>query len=195
MEVIYREARQEECLELARGINATAGGILDFLYENLMPCFSTEQLVAQSLADGKRYDSYKSITVAECSGKVAGLVSSYPASCHGVDSAMKEFFPPERLAVLYNFYNSRVEDSYYLSAIFVSPRFRNQGIGSRLIDLTKEKARQQGYYQLSLLVLADNETALRVYRQNGFRPVQPVAIEEQPLIPHTKGALLLVSDI
>lgn len=195
MEVIYREARQDECLELAFGINATAGGILDFLYENLVPGFSTEQLVAQSLADGERYDSYRSITVAECSGEIAGLVSSYPAGCHGIDPEMKDFFPPERLTVLYNFFNSRVEDSYYLSAIFVNPRFRNQGIGSHLIDLTKEKARQQGYRQLSLLVLADNETALRVYRRNGFHTVKPVVIEEQPLIPHRKGALLLVSNI
>jgi ribosomal protein S18 acetylase RimI-like enzyme len=190
--VVYRDAKVEECLLLADYINKTAGGILDFLYEGLTPGSSTIELVADSLAEGKRYDSYKSITVAEYEGKAVGMVSSYPALYHGIDEEMAAFFPPERLDVLKNFFNTRIEDSFYLSSIYVDEAFRGRGIGSGLINSTKEKARESGFSKVTLLVMADNIVAKKVYDQNGFKKIKNAALSEQRLIPHRGGVDLLM---
>lgn len=195
MDIIYRSARKEECFELAKSINETAGGILDFLYHGLFPGRTTVELVAAFLADGDRYDSYTSITVAESENKIVGLVSSYPAKFHGIDPEMEDFFPKERLNALSDFFGSRIEDSYYLSAIYVDEQFRGQGIGSSLIAITKKKAKALGYRQLTLLVMADNEPALRVYAKNGFKKVKHVELKPNEFIPHKGGVYLLASDV
>lgn len=195
MNIIYRDARIEECLQLADFINKTAGGILDFLYEGLMPNVDTVELVAGFLAEGDRYDSYKSITVAESEEKIVGMVSAYPASYHGIDDEMVAFFPPQRLEVLKNFFNTRIKDSFYLSAIFVDENFRGKGVGSGLINSTKEKALQCGFSKVSLLVMADNIVAKKVYARNGFKQVKNVDLPEQRLIPHRGGVDLLMCEL
>ncbi|MGI6093142.1 MAG: GNAT family N-acetyltransferase [Veillonellaceae bacterium] len=195
MEVLYRTARAEECVVLAEGINKTAGGILDFLYHDLLPGQSTVELVAGFLAEGGRYDSYSSITVAEHDNQVIGLVSSYPANFHCIDPEMEAFFPKERLDAVRDFFCTRVEDSYYLSAVYVDEDFRGFGIGTELITITKKKAKALGYNVLSLLVMADNETALKVYAKNGFKKVKHVELNPNEFIPHVGGVYLLACEI
>ncbi|MPM44759.1 hypothetical protein SDC9_91440 [bioreactor metagenome] len=195
MDVLYRTARREECLQLAEGINQTAGGILDFLYHGLILGQSTVELIAGFLAEGERYDSYSSITVAEHDNQIVGLVSSYPAKLHGIDPEMEAFFPKERLDVLRDFFGSRIDDSYYLSAVYVDERFRGYGIGSELIAITKRKAKLLGYNKLTLLVMADNETALKVYANNGFTKVKHVELQPNKLIPHVGGVYLLACEV
>lgn len=195
MDVLYRKARQDECLKLAECINQTAGGILEFLYHDLIPGQGAVDLVAEFLTAGERYDSYSSITVAEYQGEIIGMVSSYPAQLHRIDPEMKEFFPKERLDVLRGFFCARIEDSYYLSAIFVDERFRGLGVGSKLIALTKDKAKSYGYKVLSLLVMADNEPALRVYDRNNFKKVKSVKLTPNKFIPHEGGVYLLASQL
>lgn len=195
MNVLYRTARREECLKLAEGINQTAGGILDFLYHDLIPGQSTIELVAGFLAEGGRYDSYSSITVAEHKNQIVGLVSSYPAKFHGIDHDMEAFFPKERLDILRDFFCSRIDDSYYLSAVYVDEHFRGYGIGSELIALTKKRAKELGYDKLTLLVMADNETALKVYAKNGFAKVKHVELQPNEFIPHVGGVYLLACEV
>lgn len=195
MNVLYRDARREECLKLAECINETAGGILDFLYHDLFPGQTTVEMVAEFLAEGERYDSYSSITVAEYQNEIIGMVSSYPAKLHGIDPEMEAFFPKERIDVVRDFFGSRVEGSYYLSAIFVDEQYRGHGVGSKLIAMTKDKAKEKGYNQLSLLVMADNETALKVYAKNGFKKVKHVKLQSNEFIPHEGGVYLVVCSI
>lgn len=195
MNILYRDARQNECLKLAKFINETAGGILDFLYYGLIPGQTTVDLVAEFLCQGERYDSYSSITVADHNDTIVGMVSSYPAEYHRIDPEMEAFFPKKRIDAVRDFFSSRVENSYYLSAIFVDQRYRANGIGSGLIDITKKKAKENGYDKLSLLVMADNEPALSVYAKNGFQKVKHVKLEYNEFIPHYGGVWLLCCDI
>lgn len=195
MNIEYRAARKMECLKLAQYINETAGGLLDFLYYGLIPGRETIDLLAEFLADGDRYDSYTSITVAEYQGEIVGLVSSYPASYHKVDHEMEEFFPKARLDSVRGFFDTRIDDSYYLSAIFVDDKFRGRGIGSKLISLTKEKAKNYGYHELTLLVLENNDVALEVYRKNGFKKVKHAKLGKNDFMSNTEGVFLLSSEL
>jgi GNAT superfamily N-acetyltransferase len=73
----------------------------------------------------------------------------------------------------------------------IEKNFRDKGIGGELISLTKQKAVDQGFNSLSLIALADNTDAHRLYYRCGFEIVSPVAMEPHELIPHEGGAYLM----
>lgn len=195
MEILYRRGRFEDCDKIAEGIDRASGGIMDFLFHGLTGNFTPAEMMADFLRDGVGQESYENAIVAEFQGEIVGIVYSYPAKYHGITEEARTFFPKERLEFLADFYNSRVEDSLFLDSIYVNEEFRGQGVGSKLIALTKEKARESGYEQLSLMVMNENFTARRAYERSHFKVVKHVDVKEHPLMPNKGGIYLLVSDV
>ena len=70
-----------------------------------------------------------------------------------------------------------------------------KGIGTRLVELTKVRAKDNGYGILSLIAFADNSPALALYKVLGFRVVQEINLKGNDFIPHHDGCLLLKCDI
>jgi GNAT superfamily N-acetyltransferase len=56
-----------------------------------------------------------------------------------------------------------------LTAMWVDPGFRRQGIGALLVQRVIEWARETGYSQLVLWVVDGNDDAERLYARHGFR--------------------------
>jgi ribosomal protein S18 acetylase RimI-like enzyme len=54
--------------------------------------------------------------------------------------------------------------------IFVEPAYRNQGIGSELLDVAERVLRRAGADRLALEAMADNESARQFYRAHGYAP-------------------------
>ena len=61
-----------------------------------------------------------------------------------------------------------VPGSYYVSAMAVFPEHRGKGLGTRILEVAKERARHSGRGQVSLLVFERNEGAVKLYERNGF---------------------------
>jgi len=59
-------------------------------------------------------------------------------------------------------------DVLYVKLLAVDAAARGQGIGSRLIELAAEQAREQGLGRVALDVLVDNHGARRLYERHGF---------------------------
>src|SRR5262245_16583568 len=59
----------------------------------------------------------------------------------------------------------------YLEDIFVKPEWRKQGLGRQLLARLAQLAVERGYGRMEWSVLNWNETALRVYRAAGARPL------------------------
>lgn len=195
MEILYRAGKIEDSMKIAEGIDRASGGIMEFLFHDLLGQYSRTEVMAKSIEEKQGTDSYENAIVAEHQGNIIGIVYSYSSDFHGITESTRSFFPSDRLAVLKEFYNSKVENSWFLDSIYVDEEFRGTGIGSKLIALTKQRARENGCSQLSLMVMADNTVARRAYERNGFRIVKHIDIQETPLIPHKGGVYLLVSDI
>ena len=195
MDILYRIGQPEDCAKIAEGIDLASGGIVEFLFHGLLENHTAAQVMAGILHDEIGYESYKNAIVAEYQGEVVGIVYSYPAKYHEISEETRKFFPSDRLEFLADFFNSRVEGSLFLDSIYVDGKFRGHGIGKKLIALTKQKAKESGYKQLSLMVMSGNIVARRAYERSHFRIVKHINIKEHPLIPNKGGVYLLVSDV
>ncbi len=189
--VEYRPAVKEDSVVMADLIRIAAGGVVDFLFHDLIKGVTPVQILANGLKNDRYPHTYKNALVAVKGPAVIGVALSYPSQYHGVTEALRAFVPQERLDHLAAFYEARVENSLYLDSLAVFEEFRGQGVGGRLISLTKEKALAAGFDTVSLIALADNAPALSVYRRHGFEVVAEIPVAPHELIPHQGGSLLL----
>ena len=62
--------------------------------------------------------------------------------------------------------------------LFVDPKHRRKGIGSKLINYVIQQARAEGVLRITLLTDLENDTALGLYRKLGFvdSPMQPMRL-------------------
>ena len=193
--LIYRKAKKEDCSVLAELVNIASGGIIEFLLRNLIPGMTPVQFVAQSLQIDNNPRSYKNAIVAESNEKLVGVALSIPSHFHTITDDMKNLFPEERLEHLKHYYAARVENSLLLENICVDDKFRGKGIGTKLISLTKKKAKESGFKILSLIVFADNKDALHLYRRCGFEVAKNVELKFNEHIPHEGGCVLMKCDL
>ena len=195
MNVQYREGRKEDSYRLAELDNIASDGAIDYLFHDLMPDMTPVQVVASSLEKGGDAHSYRNAIVAEYDNTIIGMSLSFPARYHAITDELRSFLPPDRLEHFREFFSTRVEGSYFLDALCVDVEFRKMGVGGRLIDLTKEKAREEGFTVLSLIVFADNIRVQRLYRKCGFEVVKNIGLKPHALLPHEEGCLLMKADI
>ena len=104
---------------------------------------------------------------------------------------MRGFLPPERLEHFSAFFSSRAENTWFIDSLCVIESHRRCGIGEKLISLVKEKAINNGYIALSLIVFADNVLAIPVYERTGFEVMQKIELRGNEYIRHEDGCLLM----
>lgn len=163
MVIEYRDARKEDCPQIAEYINDASDGILDYIFKDNAAGMTVPQILAYNLEHEERYNSYKSVIVAEYKQELVGIVQSYSPVYHRIDDEMRSFFSKERLMQFQEFHDLRVENSLLIKAMFVEPNFRCQGIGTKFLSLAKAKAESLCIDKLSLDVLADNINTQQVY--------------------------------
>ena len=195
MEIKYRPGEKKDCAKLAELINIASDGIVECLFHDLVPGMTSVQILAHSLESDNYPHSYKNAIVAATKNDIVGIALSYPSFHHKITDEMKSFFPADRLEHLSHFYSARVENSWYLDDLCVIESYRRNGIGEKLISLTKEKAIDNGYPALSLIVFADNVLAIPVYKRTGFKVVQKVELGGNEYIKHEDGCLLIKCEI
>lgn len=193
MKIHFRLGEKRDCVKIAEGIDKASGGIIAFLYEDIMEDPVT--LMAAILEKEEGNDTYRNAFIAENDQQVVGMVYSYPAKFHGISREMREFFSKERLDHVVDFFSTRLEDSLLLDSIYVEEEMRGHGIGKELVELTKKKAKSLGYSKVSLMVMADNHQARTVYEKSGFSIVKHVHLDEHRLIPHKGGVYLMACQL
>ncbi|MDJ0781334.1 MAG: GNAT family N-acetyltransferase [Desulfosarcinaceae bacterium] len=194
-EIHYRKGRRSDCGILAELIGMAAGGTVDYLFHDLIEGMTPVQVVAHNLARNHDPHGYENAIVAVKGDSVVGMALAFPAHRHGITEEMEAFFPAQRLDHMRAFFSARVEGSWFLDALGVAPAHQRQGIGRHLIERVRQQALERGYRALSLIVFADNEPALALYRTIGFRTVREVPLEGNDWIPHRGGCLLMVCDL
>ena len=57
------------------------------------------------------------------------------------------------------------------ASIYVAAAYHRRGIATALYEALEQLLSRQGYYQLYVIIVADNEPSLAFHRQRGFAPV------------------------
>jgi len=172
-----RPARLEECRAIAELALMAGEGIPGWFWaQSAQPGEDIIDAGARNAASEQANFSYRNTRIATVNQEIAGMLLSYrlPDAAGAEDlNDFPEFIRP--LVAL----EQCVPGSYYINMIATYPRFRNRSIGSGLMGLVDELARQAGCTLSSIEVFEENEGALRLYRRLGY-----TIIERRPVVPH-----------
>ena len=133
--------------------------------------------------------SYRNATVIEYGGVCAGCLIGYAISNEPeqiiADTAI--FAPLQELENL-------AASTWYINILGVLPRFRNLGLGGKLLTLADNTAKETGLRGCSLVVADENRGARRLYERNGFRERARRKMIKEDWETTSENWLLLVKD-
>ena len=187
-DISIRPAVKSDCRTIAELYRISSDGVAEYIWTKLAEPGEELLDVGQ-----RRYEressvfSYRNCRMVECDAITAGMLIAFPMV---IDN---EYVESDPVLVPY----SRLEeaDSYYICGMAVFPQFRGRGIGTRLLQLAEQQAREYQLSKLSLIVFEQNEGALRLYERSGYREKAHEPVVPHPLIHFEGRALLMVKEL
>ncbi len=165
---------RDDGLAFARYLDQAAEGFFRFMLGRRV-----EEILATAFVESGHDLSYENVIFASRGECVVGMVSAFTAERHHAASDR----PLRRAAGRYNLRFAlvstlcapllRIIDTveagdFYLQAIAVDPECRGGGVGTALMDLAEDRAREEGTSRIVLDVSGDNEGARRLYERRGM---------------------------
>ena len=132
--------------------------------------------------------SYQNCLVAEKDGAVVGMVHSFPMQAPEGEDTESEIDP-----VLVPYADLEDHGSLYISAVAIFHEHRRLGIGTRLLEEARRRARTLGLERLSLICFEKNAKALRLYQRLGFRELRRRPIVPHPFLHYREGSAILLA--
>ena len=133
--------------------------------------------------------SYRNAILAEAGGEVAACLVGYRVDDPYDLSGLQEVPPLVRPLVLLE---SKAPGSWYVNVLATFPEFRRRGLGTALLGIAEQKAREQGAPALSVIVAGENEPAARLYKTAGYQTRAAEPIFAYPGCPHSGDWVLMV---
>lgn len=186
-----RQGKVEDLDLVVHAIIEAGAGVVEFMVKDVIPGMPVDKLVAAAVVDPDSPLHFSNAVVAEVDGGPAGVSLAYASERFGLPTELRVIVPKRRLDHLRSLFASKLEDSFYLHALWVDPTTRGMQVGRGLLDDTAERARKAGYKQLSLHVWADNEVALSLYEGFGFEPMATLPIGTTEQLDHKGGMILM----
>ena len=148
---------------------------------------------------------WKRTVVADVNRRVVGILQSGDFPDFGITPrlvylAMRVFGPIRlvrllpRLRARGRVQPKRPRGAYHIAQIDVDPSFRNQGIGSALLDHVEAEARSGGYARMSLTTTTINP-ARRLYERHGFSVVETKTDATYERYTGIEGRHLMVKEL
>ena len=201
----WRSATIKDCSTAARLMQIAADGVCDYIWslqQDEFPALSRLAIGAKRYAEGEGNFSYRNCTLAcdqdhQAQEQIQGMMMAFAIPAQGLiapsSESEAEDSAPE-MAVLAP-YSLEQPNSWYICALAVFPEYRGLGLGTQLLDLACEQARDRRFPAVSLLCFEQNVGALRLYRRYGFEVIDRAAVVPHPLIHHTGDVLLMTKSV
>ena len=189
--ISYRYATTEDSAAVASYICLAGDGLYEFLLDDLIPGFTSEEILKWTVGVLACPLSYKNCFVAVDSGnnRIAGAINLFPADLLREHS--HELINTERWRFLEPVFNLQARGSLFINSLAVGTHWRHRGIGDRLLDHAYERAKSDGYARVSLQVWSDNLNAISFYEKRSFTTVDRVALPAHPEFPCKSGSILM----
>ncbi|HCM89300.1 MULTISPECIES: GNAT family N-acetyltransferase [Vagococcus] len=122
---------------------------------------------------------FNNAIVKEIDGHVAGVAFGYPDHLEkNIDDAFINLLLNHNLSEEYKLFHDEetFKDEWYLDTLVTSPDFRGKGVARELLDSLPYLAKKHNRNKLGLNVDTINESARRIYLNNGFEKVGQIEI-------------------
>ena len=190
----FRAATRDDRYKIAELFRISSGGVAEYVWSTLAPHYPGLTLLeigARRYASEEGAFSHNNCTIAEHGEEVIGMMHAYPMKDEPEQEEPKEPMDP----VLESYSRLEVPGSYYISGMAVFPDHRGKGVGTKMLRIAKEKARQNGCREVSLLVFKQNEGAVTLYERGGFRINGRAPVVPHELIHYTSEVLLITASV
>jgi ribosomal protein S18 acetylase RimI-like enzyme len=186
--VVLRPAARSEAAVIERLVNVSSFGLARYVWSVMAPGEDPKATGRRSIESDEGALSWRTATLAEIGGRVAGLVMTNRMS---PPSGM--FLDP--LAVLrpQAELRKRVLGAQHVTFLVTATRFRRRGVGRALLGEAERQA--GGATGLSLIVSDRNEAARRLYDGFGFREIARVPAVRQGWQSPTRAWVLMLKPI
>jgi len=112
--------------------------------------------------------SYNNIYTYEIDNKNVAILLAYNSNdIEKLDKPMIEHLKTKNI-FLESFDKECFEDEFYIDTVSVLEDYQGQGIAKELFAFAQQKAKEQGFKKLSLLVDLENKKAKALYEKLGF---------------------------
>ena len=127
-------------------------------------------------------------------GRRAGMLLTFPMGAR--DTANVAAPPPfDGSDVFAPYKYLEAPDTWYICGVATRPEYRGKGIGTQLMHIARQQAREHRYERLSLVVFEENAGALRLYQRLGYEIIDRAPIVPPPLSRCRGDALLMVAPV
>ncbi len=162
---LIRPATPDDAGTLARLINYAGEGFPHYLWEQMREGDETAWDVGRRRALREESGfSYRNAWVAESGGTVVACLIGYPLP--EVPEPIGPDMPP--LFVPLQELENLAPGTWYVNVLAAEPERRGQGLGTRLLEVARARARELDARGVSLIVSDANEGARRFYARCGF---------------------------
>lgn len=192
MNIIYRPATSSDSRFIATMIEISSDGIasLEWQQECAEQAGQTAVDVGSEWYASDEGDySYRNCLIAETDRPV-GMILAFPITEKNLSKDAKP--PPYKADDIYAPYKYlEALNSWYICGVAVIPEFRNQGIATQLINLSRELGQQQGFTNVSLIAVYEKSGLISFYESLGFKITRSAPIVEHPGIRAKGDAVLM----
>jgi GNAT superfamily N-acetyltransferase len=136
---VLRAARPEDCRRIAELFEISSDGVADYVWSRLQedyPGLSLLEIGERRYARENTGFSYQNCVVAERAGEVIGMLHAFVIEPAAGPSAAADIDP-----VLRPYAELEVPGSLYISGLALVPGERGRGVGTRLLEIARERAR------------------------------------------------------
>lgn len=190
MSVDIRKATKTDCRSIAELALIAGEGIPAYFWEqSTKPGQAIEDVGAQNAASETENFSYRHTHLATIDNNIAGMLLAYrlPDSADADD--LDDY--PEFMRPLIEL-EQCVPGSYYINMLATYPKYRNQAVGTTLMQLADKLAAYAECSIISVEVFEQNEGAVRLYQRLGYS-----IIDSRAVIPHSchpyEGEIVLLT--
>ena len=164
--ITIRQGRKEDAAFIAKGVAMAIG-------EESIRFYCGEEylsVLAHIASMEVSQYSYRNALIAEADGDRVGVALSYDGNRLAALRAPTLHYIFEATGTHHRIPDETGPGELYLDTLAVLPEVRGKGIGGKLIEAVKERAKAMDLPATGLLVDFDNHPAQKLYAAHGFRP-------------------------
>ena len=196
LENTIRTATRDDAREIAKLIAISSDGVAEIEWHEEADIEHCDPLdIGERTYQNPQGDySFNNATILEINGEVAGMLLAFGMpKAEPRNTENRPAADDENVFAPYIYLEE--PNSWYICGVALYPQHRGHGLGTRLMDLANEQAKENGFTILSLVAFEQNKGAVNLYDRLRYTVVDQAPIVPHPLIHYEGNALLMIRSV